>query len=231
MSQDLPPERSTMAGVTLKVLHGADRGKVFEDLEPPFTVGREEGNDIQLNDERVSRCHFKVQRDNERLVLTDLDSTNGTKVNGIECQLKILRHGDLIACGRSLMLVGSESEIAQRIRLLKEGGPSAAPESSSPDSSVAIEVTNEPHSPPPAEMIQTPEVPQIPDDLSPGQKAQVCEILDFVQSRIHRLIETARIDEDEQEVVLTLANWQRLVDLQARLATMTRRVADPDWPG
>ena len=39
----------------------------IEDLAPPFTVGREEGNDIQLNDERVSRCHFKVQRDNDRL--------------------------------------------------------------------------------------------------------------------------------------------------------------------
>jgi pSer/pThr/pTyr-binding forkhead associated (FHA) protein len=49
---------SLMPGVTLKILHGADRGKVFEDLSPPFTVGREEGNDIQLNDERVSRCHF-----------------------------------------------------------------------------------------------------------------------------------------------------------------------------
>ena len=103
-----------MTGVTLKILHGADRGKVYENLEPPLTVGREEGNDIQLNDERVSRCHFKVQRDNDRLVLTDLDSTNGTKVNGVECQLKILRHGDLISVGRSLMLVGSESQIAAR---------------------------------------------------------------------------------------------------------------------
>ena len=97
-----------MTGVTLKILHGADRGKVYKDLSTPFTVGREEGNDIQLNDERVSRCHFKVQRDNDRLVLTDLDSTNGTKVNGVECQLKILRHGDLVAVGRSLMLVGSD---------------------------------------------------------------------------------------------------------------------------
>ena len=50
-----------MAGVTLKVLHGADRGKVYENMDTPLTVGREEGNDIQLNDERVSRCHFKIQ--------------------------------------------------------------------------------------------------------------------------------------------------------------------------
>ena len=44
-----------MTGVTLKILHGADRGKVYDDLQPPLTVGREEVNDIQLNDERVSR--------------------------------------------------------------------------------------------------------------------------------------------------------------------------------
>ena len=65
-----------------KDLHGADRGKIYDELTPPFTVGREEGNDIQLNDERVSRCHFKVQRDKDRFVLTDL-CTNGTKVNGV----------------------------------------------------------------------------------------------------------------------------------------------------
>ena len=94
-----------MAGVTLKILHGADRGKVYENLGPPLTVGREEGNDIQLNDERVSRCHFKIQRDNDRLVLTDLDSTNGTKVNGIECQLKILAPWRC-RCGWSQLDVG-----------------------------------------------------------------------------------------------------------------------------
>ena len=80
-----------MAEVTLTVLHGADRGRVFRDLAPPITIGREEGNSIQLNDERISRCHLKIQIDNERLVLTDLDSTNGTKVNGQESHLRILK--------------------------------------------------------------------------------------------------------------------------------------------
>ena len=42
-----------MASVTLRVLHGADRGKVFEHLTTPVTVGREEGNTIQLNTTNV----------------------------------------------------------------------------------------------------------------------------------------------------------------------------------
>jgi predicted component of type VI protein secretion system len=219
-----------MTGVTLKILHGADRGKVYENLEPPFTVGREEGNDIQLNDERVSRCHFKVQRDNDRLVLTDLDSTNGTKVNGTECQLKILRHGDLIAVGRSLMLVGSESQIAARLAAMGGDNATMAREPSSGESSVVMELNHEAKSPFPAEVLQIHEAPSIPDELSPGQKAQLCEILDYLQSRLHRLIETARTDEANQEVVLKLSAWQRLLDTQSRLAGMTRQIANPDWP-
>lgn len=220
-----------MTGVTLKILHGADRGKVYENLEPPLTVGREEGNDIQLNDERVSRCHFKVQRDNDRLVLTDLDSTNGTKVNGVECQLKILRHGDLISVGRSLMLVGSESQIAARLEAMGAENPTVSPSiMSSSESSLAVELDHEPKSPYPAEVIQIQEVPSIPDDLSPGQKAQLCEILDYLQHRLQRLIESARIDESNQEVALKMSAWQRMLDTQSRLAQMTHHIADPDWP-
>jgi predicted component of type VI protein secretion system len=220
-----------MSGVTLKILHGADRGKVYKDLEPPLRVGREEGNDIQLNDERVSRCHFKIQRDNDRLVLTDLDSTNGTKVNGVECQLKILRHGDLISVGRSLMLVGSETEIAARLAAMGGESPTISREMSSSDVSIAVEMSQEPKSPFPVEMLRLQEVPALPEGLSPGQKAQLCEILDYVQSRLHKLIESAKGDENTQEVTLKLASWQRLLEAQARLATMSRQIADPDSVG
>ncbi|MFN9593039.1 MAG: FHA domain-containing protein, partial [Pirellulaceae bacterium] len=67
-----------MVSLTLRVIQGADRGKIYADLKPPITIGREEGNTIQLNDERVSRFHAKIQEDNNVLVLTDLESTNGT---------------------------------------------------------------------------------------------------------------------------------------------------------
>ncbi|KAA5544613.1 FHA domain-containing protein [Roseiconus nitratireducens] len=219
-----------MSGVTLKVLHGADRGKVFANLTPPFTVGREEINDIQLNDERVSRCHFKIQRDNDRLVLTDLDSTNGTKVNGVEYPLKILRSGDLISVGRSLMLVGSEEEIAARLKALNPDNPTMAREMSSSESSVAVELSQE-KSPFQMEMASGREVPQIPDNLSPGQKAQLCEILDYLQHRLCKLVETATIEDASQTVTLKLSAWQRLLGVQTRLSQMHRQIADPDWDG
>lgn len=219
-----------MTNVTIKVLHGSDRGKVFEGIPTPLTVGREEGNDIQLNDERVSRCHLKIQQDNDRLVLTDLDSTNGTKVNGAECQLKILRHGDLIAVGRSLMLLGSEEQIAERLRLMGGSSGSHSRDIKSSDESIAVELHQEPENQLPVEALQVDELPAIPDGLTPGQKAQLCEILDYLQSRLERLIETAETEEVTEHVLLKQAAWQRLLDVQSRLASLNRSITDPQWP-
>src|SRR5436190_11541672 len=119
-----------MTGITIRVLDGADRGRVFQNLNPPITVGREEGNTIQLNDERVSRYHVKIQEDHDRLVITDLESTNGTKVNNEDVQLRILRFGDMIQLGRSVLLFGSREQIAQRLSRPRdgEGDASADPE-------------------------------------------------------------------------------------------------------
>src|SRR6266478_6629641 len=103
-----------METVTFQVLDGIDRGRVFRNLVPPVTIGREEGNILRLNDERVSRFHAKVQQDNGDIILTDLESTNGTRVNGNVVQIRRLRPGDRIGVGRSLLLFGSEAEIATR---------------------------------------------------------------------------------------------------------------------
>ena len=57
-----------MADVTLRVLDGADRGRVYDHLVTPVTIGREEGNSVQLNDERISRFHIKIQEDQDKIV-------------------------------------------------------------------------------------------------------------------------------------------------------------------
>ena len=108
-----------MAQITLRILDGADRGRVFDDLGTPVTIGREEGNSIQLNDERVSRFHLKIQEDQDKIVLTDLESTNGTKVNGEDIQLRILRFGDMISVGRSVLLLARPSRSICRLAQLR----------------------------------------------------------------------------------------------------------------
>ena len=47
-----------MALVTFQVIDGVDKGRVFLDLPTPVTLGREEGNTIRLNDERISRILY-----------------------------------------------------------------------------------------------------------------------------------------------------------------------------
>ena len=104
--------------VTLRIIEGADRGRVFQE-QTPITIGSEEGNVIQLNDDRVNGFHLKIQEDKEKLVLTDLESTNGSKVNGEDIQRRILRYGDVIHVGRSLILYGTTEQIAERLAGLR----------------------------------------------------------------------------------------------------------------
>src|ERR1700692_4235956 len=109
-------------GVTFQVLEGIDKGRVFHDLPTPLTIGREEGNILRLNDERVSRFHAKVQLDDSDYILTDLESTNGTRVNGTVVQIRRLRYGDRVSVGRSLLLFGTNEEIANRIASFEGAG-------------------------------------------------------------------------------------------------------------
>src|SRR5437762_835351 len=115
------------ASVTFQVLEGIDRGRIYREVAIPVSIGREEGNSLRLNDERVSRFHAKVQLDGDDYILTDLESTNGTRVNGTAIQIRRLRVGDRVGVGRSLLLFGSNEEIAARMASLAGVGASPSP--------------------------------------------------------------------------------------------------------
>ncbi|MBU0553044.1 FHA domain-containing protein [Myxococcota bacterium] len=68
-------------------------------LHARFIFGREPSCDITLNDPAVSGQHAQLILRDDRLVLEDLDSKNGVKVNGEPCQSRRLRHGDVITFG------------------------------------------------------------------------------------------------------------------------------------
>ena len=179
-------------GITLRVLDGADRGRVFGELAAPVTIGREEGNTIQLNDERVSRFHLKIQEDHEKLVLTDLESTNGTKVNGEDIQLRILRFGDMIALGRSVLLFGSRDEIASRLADMRKNNAAARGtvdpvpgkgHAASFDFDLNWDDDDELQA-----TIHSLEPPELPDRLTPGQAAQLAELIEYIHIRIRNLL-------------------------------------------
>lgn len=223
-----------MALVTLRILDGADRGQVFDNLPTPITIGREEGNLVQLNDERISRFHLKIQEDGDRLVLTDLESTNGTKVNGETVQLWILRHGDLISVGRSLVLCGSEDEIARRLASLRGVDMSAgvtldADDVDDASSSVSLDFELNWTEDPAAQVtLHTLLPPELPEGLSPGQNAQLSELLQYMHLRIRGLLESAQVSKKTEEASLPQRRWQDILDLESRLAHYLRSIGEPN---
>jgi hypothetical protein len=219
-----------MALITLRVLDGADRGRVFEDLPTPVTIGREEGNSLQLNDERVSRFHVKIQEDQDKIVITDLESTNGTKVNGEDVQLRILRYGDIVSLGRSVLLFGSREQIAQRLASLRPDEPPTGSHAELPrpaqGSSLDFEL-NWSADPDVQSTLHTLQPPELPERLSPGQAAQLSELLEYLHLRVRDLLNSVKVVPDADRVTLDVRQWQSLVDLQARLAIYLRAIGQP----
>ncbi|WP_221033171.1 FHA domain-containing protein [Actomonas aquatica] len=78
--------------------------RVFQLLADRTTIGRAPGNDIVLSIRSVSRRHAKICCTSHRIVLTDLDSANGTSVNGKMSATVDLRDGMQIEFGSFPML-------------------------------------------------------------------------------------------------------------------------------
>ncbi len=216
-----------MSQITLRVLDGADRGQVFGDLAPPVTIGREEGNSVQLNDERISRFHIKIQEDQEKLVLTDLESTNGTRVNGEDTQLRILRFGDVISVGRSVLLYGTRGQIASRIKGLRNGDKKTdelveRADSSSLSFELRLGASEDLQS-----TLHIPLPPDLPEKLGAGQTAQLSELIEYFHLRTRQLVQSVKVDDDEQRMTLSLTQWQDLLDLQSQLAEYLRAIGNP----
>ena len=223
-----------MADVTLRVLDGADRGRVYEHLLTPVTIGREEGNTVQLNDERISRFHIKIQEDQGKLVLTDLESTNGTRVNGEDVQLRILRYGDVISVGRSVLLYGTKEQIVCRLDELRENGlqmtgdidllgrTSQHLDPKASDFELRWGASENLHS-----TLHIPTAPELPTGLSPGQAAQLSEIFEYLHLQSRTLVQGVVLPDGATHAKLDLPHWQELLELQAQLAEYLRKIGEP----
>jgi Nif-specific regulatory protein len=72
--------------------------------EGEVTIGREASNGIAITDPSVSRKHCLVTGQDGRFLVRDLNSRNGTLVNGAGIEEQWLQHGDEIATGDSSFL-------------------------------------------------------------------------------------------------------------------------------
>ena len=88
----------------LMALSGSLRGTVQQLIDEQTSMGREESNSFHLTDPAVSRRHCTIRRVGGHFELADLDSHNGTYVNGIPIKCKTVDHADRIRVGNSEFL-------------------------------------------------------------------------------------------------------------------------------
>jgi transcriptional regulator with GAF, ATPase, and Fis domain len=100
----------------LIAITGPLQGTVFELTEDELSIGREATSHVRLVHPSVSRRHSLLKREGDCFKILDLDSFNGTYVNGVPVIEQSLAHGDQVAVGDVLLfflLHDAEDETAQ----------------------------------------------------------------------------------------------------------------------
>ena len=88
----------------LVVLDGEARGTVYSLTgKEQFKVGRSSTSDIRLPDAKVSRDHCTIEQVEGHYIVVDLESANGTVVNGERIRKTVLQNNDFVRLGFTLL--------------------------------------------------------------------------------------------------------------------------------
>src|SRR5215469_3437069 len=106
------------------VIAGPSKDSTIPLPEGEATIGRDPTSAVALIDPSVSRKHCLLRREDDRFQIKDLESRNGTLVNGETVKEQWLRHGDEIVTGDSvfLFLLEEDERIASISRVEFEDG-------------------------------------------------------------------------------------------------------------
>src|SRR6476659_7271074 len=92
----------------LRVKTGANKNRTLAiTAAAPIILGRDATCGLQIIDRGVSREHAKIVRIGEMVFLYDLDSRNGSFVNGERVKEELLREGDVIRVGATQLIFES----------------------------------------------------------------------------------------------------------------------------
>jgi S-DNA-T family DNA segregation ATPase FtsK/SpoIIIE len=97
------PQLPASKKVSLLVTAGPLKGKVFPIEKPQVLIGRSEG-DIVVEDSKVSRSHCVLEVHDLAALLVDLDSANGTFVNGKRVACSQLDHMSEFRVGNTTLM-------------------------------------------------------------------------------------------------------------------------------
>ena len=101
------PKKKSKAGeeYLLVVQRGPNPEMKYTINKDTVTIGRDEANDISIDDIEISRFHARIIRTDGGYSLIDLDSMNGTYISGEQLRKSaMLVDGDRIGVGESVVL-------------------------------------------------------------------------------------------------------------------------------
>jgi transcriptional regulator with PAS, ATPase and Fis domain len=87
------------------VLAGPVKGSIVDVEADEVSVGRSTSNTLYVPDSQLSRRHCAFVRTGDRIVLRDLQSLNGTFVNGVPIKERVLQDGDQVQIGQSVLFL------------------------------------------------------------------------------------------------------------------------------
>jgi DNA-binding NtrC family response regulator len=97
--REAKPATVNLRRCKLVVTKGAQRGTEFVISGDVIRVGKATENDLVIADETVSRVHFEIVRDGKGYLVRDLNSTNGTFLDGAEIKEAYIRTGSVVGAG------------------------------------------------------------------------------------------------------------------------------------
>lgn len=97
----------------IEVTSGPDRGRRLDLPEGAVVIGRSSTNALALKDPLLSRQHCQLTRRGQEVEIADLESANGTFVNGAEVKTAPLKPGDEVVIGETRLAFHAENNAAQ----------------------------------------------------------------------------------------------------------------------
>jgi pSer/pThr/pTyr-binding forkhead associated (FHA) protein len=149
---------------------GPAPGKIVSLQKTELTIGRDAGSDVYINDVEVSRKHARLVSQFGDYLLEDLESTNGTFVNGQRITgQRILKPGDTVFLGENVSFSYEQVPFdpnATQVTMTEPAGKSEVGQ----DEIEALREAQYPSAPPPTyagQVPASPVEPVIPEESSP----------------------------------------------------------------
>jgi len=138
------------------IMNGPDRGQMYGIKKTLIQIGRAPENDVQVKDKSVSRVHLNIAKTGSKYFITDLDSKNGTFIDGVRIapgREYEVKEGMPVAIGKTFFSLGKAYpddvlEALDSVDLFKEldesdrGGPKDRPSTARNNMELIYKVSN-----------------------------------------------------------------------------------------